>query len=195
MMKGNPMKKIILVSFLLVVFNPIFSQGAVSSKSRVNWITKDFSSELFLDMKTAGLHMPSGKNTATGMIKLKMPSLLKNPILSLYVDSMNYLEDHVDDETITLEQMARIIENGKRTPELFSHDGKTLSTTHTISLDSISRKLVKHKYPYLLEPPIESVSTRAYSGIIIDARGTLPVHGEYTSSEAYPCFFPKIRDE
>lgn len=189
------MKKIILVSFLLVVFNPIFSQGAVSSRSRVNWITKDFTSELFLDMKTAGLHMPSGKNTATGMIRLKMPSLLKNPILSLYVDSMNYLGDFIDDETITLEQISRIIENGHQTPELFSHDGKTLSTTNTISLDSISSKLVKHKYPYSLEPPIEAVSTRAYSGIIIDARGTLPVHGEYTSSEAYPCFFPKIWDE
>nr|MDE5899655.1 OmpA family protein [Treponemataceae bacterium] len=52
-----------------------------------------------------------------------------------------------------------------------------------------------HKYPFTPQEPLDTVSTRPYSGIIIDARGALPVHGEYVSSPAYPCFFPQIWDE
>ena len=55
--------------------------------------------------------------------------------------------------------------------------------------------LVKHNTPYSPNIPIETVSSRPYSGIIIDARGLLAVQGEFVDSEAYPCLFPKIWDE
>lgn len=189
------MKKIIFLQIFLFSSFFVFSQGAVSSRSNVNWITKDFKSFLSLDMKTAGLQMPSGKTAATSMIRMKIPSLLKDSVLSLYVDSESYLGDFVEQNDISLEEISKIIEDGKRTPDLFSGDGKTINTTSTINLDTISSRLVKHKYPYSPESPIESVATRGYSGIIIDCRGKLPVHGEYIESEVYPCFFPKVWDE
>ncbi|MCR5400142.1 MAG: OmpA family protein [Treponema sp.] len=169
--------------------------GAVSSKSRVNWIEKEFISDINLDMKKAHLQMPAGKTAATALITQRLPFLLKTPVLSIFVDSTYYLGDYVESEDISLDQISRIVESSKRSPALFSSDGKSLGTTNTIKLDSLSRELVKHKYPYMVEPPLDTVSTRAYSGIIIDCRGTLPVHGEYSKSEVYPCFFPKVWDE
>ena len=189
------MKKIFLILTVFLISINAFSQGAVSSTSSVNWITREFKSNLSLDMKASGLVMPSGKNTGVKMIRSKMPSLLKDPLLSLYVDSMSYLGNFVEEENITLEQISKIVEQGKTSPNLFSRDGKMLNTVHTINLNSISGRLVKHKYPYSVEEPIDSVSTRVYSGIIIDCRGELPVHGEYTKSEVFPCFFPKVWDE
>ncbi len=173
----------------------VSKSGAVSSKSRVNWIEREFVSDISLDMKKARLQMPSGKTAATALITQRLPFLLKTPVLSIFVDSNSYLGDFVESENITLEQISHIVEASKRSPSLFTADGKSLETTNTIMLNTISKELVKHKYPYMVEPPLDSVATREYSGIIIDCRGSLPVHGEYSKSETYPCFFPKVWDE
>lgn len=189
------MKKTILFLSAFIFSARLFSQGAVESKSKVDWTKKTFTASLSLDMNKAGLQMPSGKSTAAGLIKIKMPALLKDPVLSLFVDSANYVGDLIDGGTITLEQITKIIENGSLTPEVFYSDEKTLTTTNTINMTAINSQLVKHKYPYQPEEPVDTVSTRAYTGIIIDARGAVPVHGEYVQSEVYPCFFPQVWDE
>ena len=75
-----------------------------------------------------------------------------------------------------------------------SLDGKTISTTNTMKINNISNLMLHHKYPYTPEEPIETVPSRAFTGIIIDARGAIPVHGEYIKSNVYPCFFPMIWD-
>lgn len=189
------MKKTIL--FLSVCFfsSSFFSQGLVESTSKVDWTQKTFTASLSLDLNKAGLQLPSGKSTASGLIRIKMPALLKDPVLSLFVDSENYIGDLIDSGTITLEQITKIIEDGNLTPDVFYSDEKTLTTTNTIDMDSIDRQLIKHKYPYQPEEPVDTVPTRAYTGIIIDARNELPVHGEYVKSEVYPCFFPQVWDE
>ena len=119
-------------------------------------------------------------------MKLKMPSLVKDPLLTLFVDNSNYLGDVVASGSINLEQITEIIENGKRNSPVFSSDGKTLNTTNIIKITNLSRILVRHQYPYTAQEPLDDVSSRAYTGIIIDARGAVPVHGEYIESEVYP---------
>ena len=120
---------------------------------------------------------------------------MKNPILSLYVDSANYIGDVILEETITLEQITDIIENAGQTFPVFSQDGDSAETTNVIDMNKIGRLLVRHRYPYTPEEPIDIVSSREYTGIIIDARGTVPVHGEFVSSEVFPAFFPTVWDE
>ena len=106
------MKKTILFLSAFIFSARLFSQGAVESKSKVDWTKKTFTASLSLDMNKAGLQMPSGKSTAAGLIKIKMPALLKDPVLSLFVDSANYVGDLIDSGTITLEQITKLIENG-----------------------------------------------------------------------------------
>ena len=55
--------------------------------------------------------------------------------------------------------------------------------------------LVKHSIPYKPESPIEKTASRVYTGIIIDARGILPVQGEFVTSTGNPCLFPKVWNE
>ena len=172
-----------------------FGQGYVEAQSKVNWIAKEFSSTVSLDMEKSHLSLPSGKSSAAGLIKIKTPSLLKDSLLYLLVDNANYVGDLTETGIVTLEEITRIIENGKTTPEIISQDEKTISTNNTIDMININRQLVRQKFPYMQEIPFEIVSTRAYSGIIIDARGSLPVHGEYVSDEVYPCFCPQVWSE
>lgn len=168
--------------------------AVMASSSFVNWTKGTFASDVSFNIEKAGIPLPSGKSTSVKEIEMKLPILVKNPLLSLYVDDTKTLGDLVLDGTVTLESLTRIVDSSKKTPAVFTKDGLLL-TKHTISLNDISSSLVKHHTPYRKAQPIEQVSSREYTGIVLDARGSLPVHGEFIESEVYPCLFPKVWTE
>ena len=192
------MKKIIFAFVFSTFITSLFAQvdnSTLYSSSKVDWTKKEFTSNISLNLQKAKISLPEGRNSAESLIKIKTPSLLKDPILSLYVDSANYLGDLILDDTITLEQITEIVENARQTPALFSSDGKSANSTNIINMNKLGHLLVRHKYPYTPEEPIEIIASREYTGIIIDARGSIPVHGEFISDKVYPAFFPTIWDE
>ena len=167
----------------------------ISSSSIIDWSKSVFSSDVNLNTERAGISMPSGKRAAVNFVETKLPDLIKDPLLSLYVNSNQQLGDLVLANDITLEQLTKIIDEGKKTPGIFTDGTLTLKTTHTINLREISSLMIKHHFPYKNAQPIENIASRVYSGIIIDARGSLQVHGEFMEDAVYPCFFPQIWDE
>ena len=173
-----------------------FSQsGAMTSVSRVDWTKQQFVSSVLFDTERAGISLPSGKNAASESMYLKLPALIKDPLLSLYVDNAKQLGDLILEGTLTLKEITDIVYGGKMTSAVFKGGKLTLFLTDTISIPSISGMLLKQRTPYAPPVPIASAASRAYSGIVIDARGKLPVHGEYVESAVSPCFFPRIWDE
>ena len=171
------------------------STKTISSASSIDWTKNLFTSAVTLNVERAGIPLPSGKSAAVNRIEAELPTLIKDPLLSLYVNSNQQLGDLVLSEVITLEQLTDIIDEGKRTPSVFANGGSDLQTKHTIKLTEISSSMIKHRFPYTNPKPIEDVASRPYSGIIIDARGSLPVHGEFIEDSVYPCFFPEIWDD
>lgn len=167
----------------------------ISSNSVIDWSKSSFVSDVSLDTEKAGISMPSGKRAAINFVEVKLPELIKDPLFSLYVNSSQQLGDLVLQDAITLDQLTKIIDEGKKSPGFFTDGSLTLKTTHSISLHEISSLMIKHHFPYKNAKPIENVASRAYTGIIIDARGDLDVHGEFMSDSAYPCFFPQLWDE
>ncbi len=165
------------------------------SSSKIDWNQGIFTSNVSMDIVKAGIPMPSGKNAAVNKIKMELPVLIKDPLLSIYADDTRTLGDMVLDGSLTLEELTRIIDNAKETPAYFKNGGDRLLTEHTIRLEDIGSLFVKHKSPYTQQKPIERIASRAYTGIVIDARGSLPVHGEFVESLVEPCLFPKIYDE
>ncbi|WP_407400061.1 OmpA family protein [Treponema sp.] len=169
--------------------------ATTTSSSFVNWTKNSFISDVSLDVEKAGIPMPSGKSTSVKRIEMDLPILIKDPLLSLNVDDSKTLNDLVLDGTITLENITRIVDKSHKTPSVFAEGGSTLLTKHDIDLRNISSSLVKHTKPYTQPQPIDSIASRKYTGIVIDARGTKPVQGEFSSSRVYPCLFPKIWNE
>jgi len=167
----------------------------ISSSSVIDWSKSNFVSEVNLDTERAKISMPSGKRAAINFVETKLPDLIKDPLLSLYVNSSQQIGDILLANNITLEQLTKIIDEGKKSPGIFTDGSLTLKTTHTINLHEISSLMIKHHFPYENAKPIENVSSRVYTGIIIDARGELDVHGEFMTDSVYPCFFPQIWDE
>ena len=81
------------------------SEGIVSAKSRINWVTRVFTTDLSYDCKSADLQMPSGKKAASSKITLKMSQLIQPALLSLFEDSKHTLSDMVVMEQLTLDQV------------------------------------------------------------------------------------------
>lgn len=196
-MKGH-FKTLILAALMLVTVNSVsFAEdnSSIQSVSSINWITRDFTSRLTMDTEKAKITMPSGKKSASAKIKAKMPQLIQPPLLSLFADSNSYLSDMVITEQITLDQIYNFITGGYKTPDVFSPDAKELNTTNYLNIKELNKELVQTKFASKPERTIEMIPSRQYTGIIIDARGALHIHGEYIDSQTYPCLFPKIWDE
>lgn len=169
--------------------------GVMESQSLVDWSSQLFTSDVQYDIQQAGIPIPSGKRVISNRISVQLPILIKDPLLALPVDSSNTIEDMVRNGSITLARITEIIEGTGIKPIVFDQPGTSVHTTHTLDLHSIGAALVKHSVSNPTKEPIEQVSSRPYSGIIIDARGALPVHGEYVAANGIPCFFPTIWDE
>lgn len=169
--------------------------AVMTSTSTINWTKNTFTSNVSLDVAKAGIPMPSGKSSSINKIQMELPALVKDPLLSIFVDNNKTLGDLVLEETVTLEELTRIIDNSKQTPAFFQNASNNLVTQHTIQIQDIGASLVKHHVAYTQRVPIETVASKAYTGIIIDARGMLPVHGEFVEDRTYPCIFPKIWSE
>jgi len=170
-------------------------KSIVSSESRVDWTKQAFISDISMNVVKAGIPMPSGKSLAVNRIKMDLPILVKDPLLSLYVDDTRTIEDLVREGSLTLEELTHIIDRSKQTPAYFHQGTNNLKTTNTIKLQDIGQLIIKHRKPYVQELPIDRIASRPYSGIIIDARGSLPIQGEFTTSQVSPCLFPRIWDE
>ena len=190
-----------LAGAILFAFFPLFAQTnqqadtKIEAISSINWITKEFVTNISLDTIKADIQMPSGKKVASTYIKSKMLPLIQPPLLSLFENSENDLSEAVINDDLSLDQVYNFIMGGHKTPDVFSKDLKYLNTTNTTNINDIGKLLVRHNYPYNPQKPIDTVPSRAFSGIIIDARGAFPVHGEYVKSEVYACFFPQIWDD
>lgn len=193
-MKKNLFKTIVFFAFLTVI-SPLNAEPCIESTSEINWITRTFTSRLSLDTKKAELKMPSGKKKASALINTKMSQLIQSPLLALYTDSSSTLEDCVIEEKLTLDDVYDFITHGYKTPDIFTNNAAFLNTTNALKVDNLGKFLVKHDYGYIPEEQIDIVPSRPYSGIIIDARGKLPVHGEFVKDSTSACFFPVIWDE
>ncbi len=114
------------------------TKAIISSSSVIDWSKSNFVSDVRLDTERAGINMPSGKRAALNFVETKLPDLIKDPLLSLYVNSNQQLGDLVISNDITLEQLTDIIDDGKKTPGIFTDGSLTLLNTHTINLNEIS---------------------------------------------------------
>lgn len=191
-------KKILSASFLsLCGFT--FAQNKdityLESTSQVNWVTKEFKSNISIDVDVAGIAMPSGKSTAIHVINSRVPDLIKDPLLTLNVDADRKLGDLILEQEVSYHDICDVISSSNCTMGYFKQDSSVFTTNHNINLPKLHSLFIKHSNPYRLKKPVDYISSKPYSGIIIDARGKIPVHGEYMKEQVEPSFFPRIFTE
>jgi hypothetical protein len=169
--------------------------SAYSVRSRVDWKARVLYVDIELDMAAAGLKMPEGRLEAQRMVEHDFPGLAKDAVLSLQADSHRTVEAAVADGTIDEERLVALSERARLERSSFSKDMRKFMTTYGLGLEDISSPFLSGARPTPIRPPLDAKPARDYSGIIVYAKGSLPVHGESVSGAAAPCLFPRIYDE
>ena len=99
--KNSVLKKIFFLFLSFCPFIPGFSEEfqvkepVLTVKSSVQWEKGFFLSETSMNIKAAGLTMPSARGTGVERINMELPLLVKEALFTLPVDSSNTLEDAV----------------------------------------------------------------------------------------------------
>lgn len=194
LVKNNFVYRFFIGSLILLCGIVNLQAQSVTSESMVDWTTGTFSSTISLDMNQANLSFPTGKNTALNRMNSQLPLLVKDPLLNLKVDSSYMLNDLIVEDMLPFASITAIIEGGDKSPGIFSQTGLALSMEHRLKMIDIGTLMIRHSQPYRPKEPIQQVASRKYTGILIDARGKLPVQGEYVEDHVDPCFFPTIWD-
>ena len=86
-------------------------KAVIESTSTIDWTKNTFTSAVSLNTEKAGITLPSGKRSAINHIDTSLPTLIKDPLLSLYVNSDTSLGDMVLAETMTLEQITKELDD------------------------------------------------------------------------------------
>lgn len=164
----------------------------IESQTVQNWETSFIDSKITLNLHKSGLYLPTDRNAAIRLIQQNRSSLLKNAYLSILVDSSHRVGNYLAEEKIGFTDINAVISNGKSTAPILSQALQTAIIYHQNPLQELANLFIKHHTPYT--PSIFPLGTasKVYTGILIDARGKLPVHGEYSSEKLNPCLFPKI---
>lgn len=165
-----------------------------TSNSVCDWALGKIDSRLSIDVEKMRLSLPSAKTTSYHILKKYLPSLLKNAYLSIIMDSSHRLGDYLARGDIDLNNLDMIMSAGEEKSPIFSNDLSNLILFHRIATNDIAKFFVRHEVSRLpLQPPVSSVG-KVYTGILIDARGKLPIHGEYVDDVLTPCIFPRVWD-
>jgi hypothetical protein len=161
----------------------------------LDWEKMRIDAELSVDIAAAGIRLPSGRMQAEEALFSRYFDGVRPFILSIRLDSATVIRDLVEAGEIPPELVDTLARQADRTYPSYSFNFHTISSRYVIDLKNISSKLVRHKKDAKMLHVINPLPSAAdYTGIIIIAEDTLPVHGRESSAELVPCLFPKIWD-
>ncbi len=194
-------------ALVAVVSLPLFAaageaQGAPSdghrplyaTSSSVDWKARVLRVNIALDLAAAGLRLPEGRLSAARMVEHDLPGLAKDAVFALQADSHRTVEDAVADGSLDSGALVAIAGMVKLESSSMSKDMRSFLATYTLGLDQVASLFLSGSPPTPMRAPLESRPTRVYTGIVIYAKGSLPVHGEAVEDQARPCLFPKVFD-
>lgn len=166
----------------------------IKAGGSLEWDKGELNARITLDLASAGIRLPTGRNQAEELLAAAYSSLLQPFVLSIPVDSSDTIGDLVNRGVFSLRETGAILAASRKVAPVLSADLRFLSADYTVAVPTVSAALIRHSRaaePFRTLIPVPSAS---YTGIIIIAGGALPIHGRNTAAALLPCLFPKIWD-
>jgi hypothetical protein len=179
---------------LCIAVSPLFGEPAAGINGVVAWDKMEISATVSLDLAAASLKLPGGRTQGEALIASEYVRLVRPSILGLQVDSSSTVADIISRGEWSLLEAENFALKARTVPPTLSPDLQSLSASYTLGLDSISAALVRHKRPAEIMRTLNPAAAPAYTGIVIIASESLPVHGRKGAVLSEPCLFPKIWD-
>jgi hypothetical protein len=169
-------------------------KAAYAATSRIDWKERVLRVDVELDMVAAGLRMPEGRLAAERMMERDIASLAKDAVFALQADSHGTIEAAVAEGSFEPEKLVALTGMARVERSSFSRDMRKFTKTYALSLDAVASLFLTGAEPSPIRAPLELMPTRDYTGIVIYAKGRLPVRGEEIDGKAAPCLFPRVYD-
>jgi hypothetical protein len=183
----------VLTCALLLFTVKAYSQTESSQNLSIDWDRMELSARITLNFREAGLKLPSGRFQAEALLEDRYPGLVRELILSLQIDSSSTVKDLIDRGEFPFREADRLPARAVRVPPFLSADLSAISANYTLSLYAVSELLTTQNRQ---KPPVPLIAgaSKAYTGIVIIADESLPIHGRNARALVKPCLFPKIWD-
>jgi hypothetical protein len=177
---------------------PLSGTGApvYRSEAAVDWSRRVLTVGIGLDIAAAGLRLPAGRLEAERMVERDLPALAQGALFGLPVDSYRDVETTAQDGTIDVNALLALPRGARRSSAAFTKDMGTFRAVYEFRLSDIASLYARiDSLAARRAPPLSWRPSRAYTGIVVYAKGELPVHGEGVMGRAEPCLFPRIFDD
>jgi len=164
-------------------------------RAKADWKARVLRIDVELDLMAAGLRMPEARLEAQRMVEHDFPGLAKDAVFKLQLDSYRTVEDAVEDGSVEAEGFLDLASRARLEASSLSKDMKKYRASYSLGLEAASAPFLSGARPSAIRPPLAPRPSRVYSGVIVYAKGSLPVHGENVEGKAAPALFPRIYDE
>jgi hypothetical protein len=188
------LKKAALFSALLFLVPALYSQTGIL-RGLVEWDRMELSAVISLNLREEGIKLPAGRSRAEALLEDRYPAMIRQAILDLRADSTSTVADLVNRGELSLEETERIPARALRVPPALSPDFASMSGRYTLSLHNVCSVFPRGIRAAKTAAPLIPVPARAYTGIIIIADVSLPIHGRNAEALLTPCLFPKVWDD
>ena len=186
--------KLTILCMAMFIAAAVFPQAKAGITGSIEWETLEIKARVSLDLASAGIKLPAGRTQGETLIAAEYSRLIQPAILNLLVDSSSTIADLINRGDLNLFDVEAMAFRNSSLPPALSPDLRSISAAYTINLDNISSGLLRHVRPSEVMRTLNPVSAPAYTGIIIIASESLPIHGLAGSALPVPCLFPKLWD-
>jgi hypothetical protein len=188
------MYRVIVLLLIIFTVSGVFADAKMDITGVLEWDTMQIRAAVSLDLVSAGIKLPAGRIQGESLLNEGYLGLIQPGILDLQVDSSSTIADLIDRGEFSLPETEDIALKANSLPPSLSPDMLKMTSSYTIPLSGVSSAILRHTRPMQVARTLTPVSAAQYTGIVIIASESLPVHGMRSTNLAVPCLFPKIWD-
>jgi hypothetical protein len=188
------MGKLTAILLLFVVLTGISAQPKIGINGSVEWDTMQINAVVSLDMASAGLRLPAGRMQGESALNTSFQNLILPSLLGVQFDSSSTIGDLINRGEFNLAQADAIVLGADSIPPALSPNMRLLTSAYTVSLSNIKSAFFRHSRPSPITRTLIPVTAAHFTGVVIIAIESLPIHGMRSTALAVPCLFPKIWD-
>jgi hypothetical protein len=199
------MRRLLLPAVLLLL--PLVVSGAASVvvpgppgyalTEVIDWVGGALIVEVAHDLDPATPSLERAKGDAETDLDAQLPDFLQRAVAPLTVDSTHLYDDLLAADPGFSARVRAVAVQGKRTDVFLKPDFSALVERFVLPLfgaQGIALPLFPSRATPI-HPILGEVTTRKYTGLLIDARGILPEAGTTRTASLHPALLPKIWDD
>lgn len=161
--------------------------------NRVDWLSQRFYIDIQSPLPTDARNLPAASYVVEERVRAELPRILQEQAGAIQVDSFETLAEHYGGDPRLAVEVAGLADalvptRNRQTPDL-----RALRLEYTLSLyPDLAGLFIEHERPRELPRVISWRPSREFTGLVVYARGQLPVHGEDRVARVRPALLPDI---